>query len=109
MTEKYLSANTGVDRTITSSTLPSTDWLRSKEVGNLHQLVLTRWQKKTMSQYLLPEGFIAFCRSAVLTHLVGWVGWGGRKEDGVTLIPKLPSLRLGTMALSERSPGQIPG
>ena len=33
-----------------------------KEPGNL--LVFTGWQKKTMSQYLLPKGFKTFCRSA---------------------------------------------
>ena len=42
--------------------------LSGKELGNLDQLVFTRWQKKTVSQYLLPEGFKTFIRSAPGGH-----------------------------------------
>ena len=44
-----------------------------------------------------------------LSSLLRRMGWGGWMEEGATLIQILTSLRLGTIGLLDRSPGQIPG
>ena len=56
MQKEYTNKRTTITKPTT--TIPSTG------IQQFPQQVFTHWQKKTMSQYLLPEVFKTFSRSA---------------------------------------------